>query len=145
MGVMLSLETAQSARGRRQRGQRTRTTEDQACLDALAAFLRADTTSAGRSLSRVSKDALALRLLPAARALAQAANLVLAEQPVPSRSEHLDYALSPACLLGMCSGSAPGYPCRITPCMSPTCQHSCHDGEAPRLQTYSAGIAGRVR
>ena len=145
MGVMLSLETAQPVRGRRNRGQHIRNTEDQACLEALAAFLHSDATSAGRSLKRVSKDALALRLLPAARALAQAANLVLAEQPVGGGAAQFEYALSPACLLGMCSGSAPGYPCRIAQCMSPTCQHSCHDGEAPRLQTYSAGIAGYVR
>jgi hypothetical protein len=142
MGVMLSLEGAQAARGRRRRGYHSRTTEDQACLDALAAFLRSDAPSAGRSLSRVSRDALAARLVPAARALAQAANLVLAEPPARERSVELDYALSPACLLGLCAGTAPGYPCRVTPCMSPTCQHSCHDGEAPRLQTYSAGIAG---
>jgi hypothetical protein len=142
MGVMLSLEGAQDGRGRRRRGQHSRSTEEQACLDALAAFLRSDAMSAGRSLSRVSRDALAERLLPAAKALADAANMVLIERFQPGHSVDLDYALSPACLLGMCSGSAPGYPCRITPCMSPTCQHSCHDGEAPRLQTYSAGIAG---
>jgi hypothetical protein len=142
MGVMLSLEAAQSARGRRHRGHHSRTTEDQACLDALAAFLRSDATSAGRSLNQVSRDALAARLLPAAKALTQAANQVLTEPPPGRRSLELDYALSPACLLGMCTGSAAGYPCRITPCMSPTCQHSCHDGEAPRLQTYSAVIAG---
>jgi hypothetical protein len=144
MGVMLSLEAAQAARGRRRRGHHWRTTEDKACLDALAAFLRSDATSAGRSLSRVSRDALAARLLPATRALAQAADLVLAEPPQRGRSVELDYALSPACLLGMCTGSAAGYPRRITPCTSPTCQHSCHDGEAPRLPTYSAGIAGRL-
>ena len=66
MGVMLSLEGDKPARARRRRGQHSRTTEDQACLDALAAFLRSDATSAGRSLSRVSRAAVAARLLTAA-------------------------------------------------------------------------------
>jgi hypothetical protein len=144
MGVMLSLEGGtHQARGSRRRGQHSRTTEDQACLEALAAFLRCDATSAGRCLSRVSKASLAARLLPAARALAQAADLVLADQPGSSRSVEIDYALSPACLLGMCTGSAAGNPCTTIPCTSPTCQHSCHTGARP--QTYSAGLAGRAR
>jgi hypothetical protein len=121
--------------------------EDQACLEALAAFLRSDATSAGRCLSRVSRANLAARLLPAARALAQAADLVLTEPALtdgswPSRAVELDYALSPACLLGMCTGSAPGNPCTSSPCASATCQHSCHYGRTvPR--TYSAGLASR--
>jgi len=143
MGVMLSLEGADPVRDRRRRGQHSRTSEDQACLDALAAFLRSDATRAGRSLSRVSRDALAARLLPATRALAQAANLVLAGQAAEGHSVELDYALSPACLLGMCTGSAAGNPCKGVPCMSPACQHTCH-GET-RPQTYSAGIAGYPR
>lgn len=142
MGVMLSLEGNRQAHGRRRRGQHSRTTEDQACLEALAAFLRSDATSAGRCLSRVSKASLAARLLPAARALAQAADLVLAEPPV-GRAVEFDYALSPACLLGMCTGSAAGNPCTTSPCCSPTCQHSCHfNGYRP--QTYSAGLASRT-
>ncbi len=139
MGVMLSLEGDKPARPRRRRGQHIRTTEDQACLDALAAFLRADVTSAGRSLSRVSRAALAGRLLPAARALMQAATLVLAEPPDGGHSVEFDLAISPACLLGMCTGSAAGTPGPTSPCSSPDCQHSCHSG--PRTQTYSAGIA----
>ena len=140
MGVMLSLEGDKPDRARRRRGQHTRTTEDQACLDALAAFMRSDATSAGRSLSRVSRAALAARLLPAARALAQAASQVLAEPWASGRAVELDLALSPACLVGMCTGAAAGNPGTTSPCSSLTCQHSCHNG--PRTQTYSAGIAG---
>jgi hypothetical protein len=120
MGVMLSLEGNRQIR-RRHRGQHSRTTDDQACLDALAAFMRADAASAGRSLSRVSREALAVRLLPAAMALAQAADLALTGQAPWGLSVELDYSLSPACLLRMCTGSATGHPCT-----SPTCQHSCH-------------------
>jgi hypothetical protein len=142
MGVMLSLEGTRQAHGRRRRGQHSRTTEDQACLEALAAFLRSDATSAGRCLSRVSKASLAARLLPAARALVQAADLILADRPAPGRSVEIDYTLSPACLLGMCAGSSRGD--RYTsPCMSLTCQHSCHASRGA-LQTYSAGIARRA-
>jgi hypothetical protein len=79
MGVMLTLDKP-IARLRR-RGQHTRTPEEQACLDAFAAFLRYDAPSAGRSLSRLATTVLASRLLPAARALADAVDLVLAEQP----------------------------------------------------------------
>jgi hypothetical protein len=145
MGVMLSLdEGARQVHGqprlrRARRGQHSRTTEDQACLDALAAFLRSDAPSAGRCLSRLSADNLTARLLPAARALAQAASLMLAEHAPAGRSVELDYVLSSACLLGMCTGSAPGNPCATVPCSSPGCQHSCHRG--PRPQTYSVGIA----
>jgi hypothetical protein len=140
MGVVLSLEGDKPARTRRRRGQHTRTTEDQACLDALAACLRADASSAGRSLSRVSRITLAARLLPAARALTEAASLVLAAPPDGGHSVEFDLAISPACLTGMCTGSAAGNPCTTSPCSSPDCQHSCHSG--PRTQTYSAGIAG---
>jgi hypothetical protein len=66
----------------RRRGQHTRTPEEQACLDAFAAFLRYDAPSAGRSLSRLATTVLASRLLPAARALADAVDVVLAEQPL---------------------------------------------------------------
>ena len=132
MGVMLSLEGGPQVRARRGRGQHSRTTEDQACLDALAAFLRSDATSAGRSLSRLSRDTLGARLLPAARALAQAANLVLAEQAGAGHAVELDYAVSAACLLGMCTGSAVGNPGTTSPCSSPTCQHSCHLRQRPR-------------
>lgn len=142
MGVMLSLEGDKPDRARRRRGQHTRTTEDQACLDALAAFLRSDATSAGRSLSRVSRAALAARLLPAAKALAQAASQVLTDPAAAGRSVELDLVLSPACLLGMCTGSAAANPGTTSPCSLPACQHSCHSG--PRTQTYSAGIAGHA-
>ncbi len=143
MGVMLSLEGTRQARGRRRRGQHSRTTEDQACLEALAAFLRSDATSAGRSLSRVSEASLAARLLPAARALVQAAELVLAERPAPGRSVEIDYTLSPACLTGMCTWSAAGDPHTTTVCTSLTCQHSCHVARSA-LRTYSAGVARRA-
>jgi hypothetical protein len=143
MGVMLALEGTRQAHGRRRRGQHSRTTEDQACLEALAAFLRSDATSAGRCLSRVSKASLAARLLPAARALVQAADVILADRPAPGRSVEIDYTLSPACLLGMCTGSSRGDRYTTSPCMSATCQHTCHVARSG-LQTYSAGIARRA-
>jgi hypothetical protein len=126
MGVMLSLEEGRQDRGRRRRGQHSRTMEDQACLDALAAFLRSDATSAGRCLSRVSRISLASRLLPAVLALVHAADHLLSEQRPADLRVELDYALSPACLVGMCTGSSPGNPGTTAPCGSPTCQHSCH-------------------
>jgi hypothetical protein len=152
MGVMLSLEGTRQARGRRRRGQHSRTTEDQACLEALAAFLRSDATSAGRSLSRVPKASLAARLLPAARALVQAADLVVAAHRAPGRAVEIDCTLSPACLTGRCAGPPAGSPCPTSPCVSLTCQHSCHVGRSGQqtysagtaLQTYSVGIARRA-
>jgi len=139
MGVMLSLEVGRQDRGRRRRGQHSRTVEDQACLDALAAFLRSDATSAGRCLSRVSRIGLASRL-PAVLALVRAADQLLSEQGSADLRVELDYALSPACLVGMCTASSPGNPGATAPCGSPTCQHPCHD--RGREQTYSASIAG---
>ncbi len=143
MGVMLSLEGTQQARGRRRRGQHSRTTEDQACLEALAAFLRSDATSAGRSLSRVSKASLAARLLPAARALVQAADLVLADRPAGGRAVEIDYTLPPDCLLEMCTGWSDGKPPATSPCTSLTCQHSWHVGRNS-VQTYLARIGRRA-
>jgi hypothetical protein len=121
MGVSLSLEGTRQVRGRSRGGQHTRTAEEQACLDALAAFLRSDVTGAGRCLSKLSRASLASRLLPAALALARAADLVLASDASVISSVELDFVLSPACLLGMCTGSA-----GVAPCSSPSCQHGCH-------------------
>jgi hypothetical protein len=61
MGVSLSLEGTRQVRGRSRGGQHTRTAEEQACLDALAAFLRSDVTGAGRCLSKLSRASLASR------------------------------------------------------------------------------------
>jgi hypothetical protein len=121
MGVSLSLEGTRQGRGRKRGGQHTRTAEEQACLDALAALLRSDVAGAGRCLSRVSRVSLASRLLPAAQALARAADLVLASDASVIRSVELDFVLSPACLLGLCEG-----PGGTTACQSPACQHACH-------------------
>ena len=121
MGVSLSLEGTRQAVSRRRSGQHTRTAEEQACLDALAAFLRSDALGAGRCLSKVSRASIAARLLPAARALVRAADLVLASDPSAIRSVELDFVLSPACLLGLCHGSA-----GTSSCLSPACQHECH-------------------
>ncbi len=136
MGVTFSLEGAPRARGwsrRGRRGQHARTSEDQVYLEALAAFLRSDATSAGRCLSKVPKANLAARLLPAARALARAADLVLANQAQAGQQVELDYALSPTCLMGMCTGSAAGNLGTTSPCASSWCQHSCH-ASRPRLR-----------
>jgi hypothetical protein len=140
MGVSLSLEGFPQAGGRRRPGQHTRTAEEQACLDALAAFLRSDALGAGRCLSKVSRASLASRLLPAARALARAADLVLASDPAAIRSVELDFVLSPACLLGLCNGSA-----GTSSCMSPSCQHDCHqEAEAAGTAGQAAGSRHRV-
>jgi hypothetical protein len=128
MGVSLSLEGTRPARGRNRVGQHTRTAEEQACLDALAAFMRSDVTGAGRCLSKLSRASLASRLLPAARALARAADLVLASDAAAIRSMELDFVLSPACLLGVCNGSA-----GVAPCTSPACQHGCHSSPTDEL------------
>jgi len=62
-----------------------------------------------------------MRLLPAARALARAADLVLASDPGAISNVQLDFVLSPACLLGLCSGEAGS-----SACLSASCQHDCH-------------------
>jgi hypothetical protein len=121
MGVSLSLEGTRQPRGRKRGGQHTRTAEEQACLDALAAFLRSDPIGADRCLSRVSRLSLASRLLPAVQALARAADLALADDGSPIRSVELDFVLSPACLLGRCDSAA-----GTSACQSPACQHGCH-------------------
>jgi hypothetical protein len=139
MGVSLSLEGPRQARVRRRGGQHTRTAEEQACLDAFAAFLNADALSAGRSLSRVSKSSLASRLLPAARALARAADLVLASDPAAISTASSDFVLSPACLLGLCEGSA-----SFSPCQSLTCQHECHLDAAGSPGLHGPVLAGPV-
>ncbi len=143
MGVMLSLEGPRQPRGRRRRGQHSRTTEDQACLEAFAAFLRSDAISAGRSLRRVSKASVAARLLPAARALVQAADRALAERAAPGPAVEIDNTLSAACLLGKCTGSTGANPCTTSVCTSLTCQHPWHIGRSG-LQTYSASVARRA-
>jgi hypothetical protein len=121
MGVSLSLEATRQPRGRKHAGQHTRTAEEQACLDALAAFLRSDAIGAGRSLSRVSRLSLASRLLPAAQALARAADLAIASDTSAITPVELDFVISPACLLGFCDGAA-----GTSACQSPACQHGCH-------------------
>ena len=121
MGVSLSLDGPRQGRGRSRGGQHTRTADEQACLDAFAAFLRSDAQGAGRCLSRVSKTSLASTLLPAARALARAADIVLASDPSAIHNMELDFVLSPACLLGLCTGSAAS-----NPCSSLSCQCHCH-------------------
>jgi hypothetical protein len=131
MGVSLSLDGTRQVRNRKRAAQHTRTPEEQACLDALAAFLRSDAIGAGRCLSKVSRASLAARLLPAARALVRAADLVLATDPAAARPLDVDFVLSPACLLGVCRG-----PAGASSCGSPACQHDCHapgaaDGLAP--------------
>jgi hypothetical protein len=126
VGVMLSMDGARPARSRR-RGQHVRSAEDQACVDAFDAFLR-DTPAAGRSLNRLGATVLAGRLLPAARALAQAVDSVLAEsdQPSPAAGQNvpLNFTVSPSCLLGLCRDGSED-------CVSPMCEHDCHSGYGP--------------
>jgi hypothetical protein len=147
MGVMLALDQRQ-ARARR-RAQHRRTPEEQACLDAFAAFLRYDAPGAGRSLSRIGTTVLAGKLLPAAKALADAVDIVLSDETLLVGSDSappdalsaareriaasgpavgaalancdvtLNFTVSPACLLGMCRSGETG-------CSSPLCEHDCH-------------------
>jgi hypothetical protein len=133
MGMMLSLEGSERTRDRRRRGQHKRSTEDQAFLDALAAFLRADAASAGRSLSKVSRESLSGRMLPAARALAQAADLVLGADAA-AEAALTDRALSVTCLLGLCTDSAAS---GASPCTASGCQHYCH-GAPPSTSATGA-------
>jgi hypothetical protein len=121
MGVSLSLDGTRQARTRRRGGQHSRTMEEQACLDALAALLRSDAPGASRCLSKVSRLGLSSRLVPAAQALARAADLELASDASAMRGGESDFVLSPACLLGLCDGGAGTGVCR-----SPACQHACH-------------------
>ena len=142
MGVMLTLDGPRQARGRR-RGQHTRSPEEQACVDAFAAFLH-DPPGAGRTLSRLGATVLAGRLLPAARALADAVDLVLADQPAgappassapagpartgPGATVAVNFTVSPSCLLGLCRDGTGD-------CQSPACEHDCHSAGPA---TYSA-------
>jgi hypothetical protein len=154
MGVMLALDQRQ-ARARR-RAQHRRTPEEQACMDAFAAFLRYDAPGAGRCLSRLATTVLAGKLLPAAKALADAVDIVLGEETLlassgyaPSdalsagrervaasgtasanRNVTLNFTVSPACLLGMCRSGESG-------CSSPLCEHDCH------CRQHAAGLVCR--
>jgi hypothetical protein len=66
-------------------------------MDAFAAFLRYDAPGAGRRLSRLGTPVLAGRLLPAAaRALAEAIDVVLAAEP-PAGSRPTATAHRPRC------------------------------------------------
>jgi hypothetical protein len=149
MGVMLALDGQGQTRSRR-RGQHKRSTEEQACVDAFAAFLRYDAPGAGRCLSKVGATMLAGRLLPAARALAEAIDMVLTEelraaaagagawpqsparaagQIAAERTIRVDFTVSPACLLGVCRTDGHA-------CSSRQCEHDCHGGPAvPRRQS----------
>jgi hypothetical protein len=125
MGVALTLEGASKSRTRK-RGHHARTVEEQACVDAFAAFLRCDAPRAGRCLSRLETSVLAARLLPAARALADAVGIVLAEDVGGGSEVALDFTVSPACLLGQCRDGRPGA------CQSALCEHDCHVGHPGR-------------
>lgn len=121
MGVMLSLDGPRQARGRK--GQHSRTSDEQACMDAFAAFLNYDASRAGRCLSRVGRRVLAAKVGPAAKALADAVELVLADDPRPGRAVLLEFTVSPQCLLGQCRGSG-----GTAECCSRSCEHDCHAG-----------------
>jgi hypothetical protein len=124
MGVMLVLDGPRQPRSRR-RGHHTRSPEEQACLDAFAAFLRYDSAAAERCLSRLGPTVLAGKLRPAARALAEAVDLVMGSEARAKREVELDFTVSPACLLGHCRSNGAG-------CESALCEHDCHvAGRAP--------------
>lgn len=110
MGVSLSLDGARPRRRRARGGQHSRSPEEQACLDALAAFLRSDAPGATRYLGKVPRADLAGRLLPAARALARAADLVLASDAAADRAADLDRLLptSPPGAVSLAGPEAPG-------------------------------------
>jgi hypothetical protein len=133
MGVMLVLEQPRHLRSRR-RGHHTRSRDEQACLDAFAAFLRYDASGGGRCLSRLGAAVLVGKLRPAARALASAVDVVLGEGGAPCSDVLLDFTVSPACLLGQCRSGERG-------CQSTLCEHDCHVAE--RAGPGSSGSARR--
>jgi hypothetical protein len=105
MGVTLAMERSiqpilpeglRPPRGRRP-GQHARSADDQACLDALAAFLRNDTPGARRCLSRLAKTVLAGRLRPAVVALAEAVDIALTRDMPSGRPVVTELTASPAC------------------------------------------------
>lgn len=134
MGVMLVLDRPRQSRGRH-RGHHTRNPDEQACLDAFAAFLRYDASGGGRCLSKLGAAVLAGKLRPAARALASAVDEALGTDTAASRDVLVDFTVSPACLLGQCRSGERG-------CKSSQCEHDCHvTGRAAGLG--SRGPAGR--
>jgi hypothetical protein len=133
MGVMLSLDRPGPARSRRQ-GQHVRNSDDQACVDAFAAMLRYDATGAGRYLSRLARTVLAGRLLPAAVALAEAADTALTKNQRVSQAEPT-FTVSVPCLLGQCRIAGDGQGCEAS-----TCEHECHHRE--RLPGGARAAAG---
>jgi hypothetical protein len=132
---MLSLDRPGPARNRRQ-GQHVRNSDDQACLDAFAAMLRYDASGAGRHLSRLAKTVLASRLLPAAVALAEAADTALTTKQRASQAENT-FTVSVPCLLGQCRGAGHGQGCE-----SAACEHECHYGARSPEGTRAAAGAG---
>lgn len=91
-------------------------------MDAFAAFLRYDAPGAGRCLSRLATTVLAGKLLPAAKALADAVDIVLAEEPPPDQDVAVNFTVSPACLVGQCRTGG------SSACNSELCEHDCHCG-----------------
>jgi hypothetical protein len=135
---MLSLDRPGPARSRRQ-GQHVRNSDDQACMDAFAAMLRYDATGAGRYLSRLAKTVLAGRLLPAAVALAEAADTALTKKQRASQAE-LTFTVSVPCLLGQCRVAGDGRGCEAS-----TCEHECHHRERSSGGAQAAAGAGAAR
>jgi hypothetical protein len=132
---MLSLDRPGLVRSRRQ-GQHVRNSDDQACLDAFAAMLRYDSTGAGRYLSRLAKTVLAGRLLPAAVALAEAADTALTRKQRAQGAE-LTFTVSVPCLLAQCRAGGGGRGCE-----SSACEHECHQRErAPGGAQAAAGTS----
>jgi hypothetical protein len=140
MGVMLTLDGPRQARARRP-AQHKRSPDQRACVDAFAAFLRYDGPGAGRHLSRLATTVLARKILPAAKALAGAVDIVLAGAAEPpgaqsaaapaARNVTLNFTVSPACLVGLCRIEGSGS------CHSVLCGHDCH--------CRQRSAAGRVR
>jgi hypothetical protein len=81
MGVMLALDRPGTARGRRQ-GQRVRSDEQASAVGA-AALPSCDPSRAGRSLSRLTRPALAGPLRLAAAALAAAGSALRRPRDAP--------------------------------------------------------------
>lgn len=121
---MLAFDRPTQPRSRRP-GQHARNADDQACVDALAAFLRYDAAGADHCLGRLARTVLAGRLLPAAMALAEAVSAVLTrDSPSGSTPVTIDYTASPACLAGECAGQADRPVCE-----SIACEHYCHSDQ----------------
>ncbi len=92
------------------------------------------TTHPGRAAASAGwpKRVLAARLLPAAVALAEAADTVLTGQSPACQVVGVNFTVSPACLIGRCRARLDGPGCDTA-----ACEHDCHS--QVRQDAWQAG------